>query len=78
MPLERAGDCMMEVGAEIYGPDSLWEGFRTPGLVRFVTGEDFYLSPSNGGPVMYGALDPGLERPHQRAALPLSYSASLT
>jgi len=55
VPLEFAGDCLMEVGNEVYGPGNLWEGFRSPALIRFVSGEDFYISPSNGGPVMYGA-----------------------
>lgn len=53
VPIEKAGDCLMELGTAIYGPENLWEGFRTPALVRFVSGEEFYLSPSNGGPVMY-------------------------
>ena len=51
--MEKAGDCLMELGAAIYGSENLWEGFRTPALVRFVSGEEFYLAPSNGGPVMY-------------------------
>jgi hypothetical protein len=53
VPMEIAGDCLMEVGAEMYGPDSLWEGFRTPALIRFVTGEEFYISNTHGGPHMY-------------------------
>ena len=54
VPLEKAGDCMIRLSEQIYGPKNLWEGFRTPALVRFISGEPFYLSPSNGGPVMYG------------------------
>lgn len=53
IPLERAGDCLEEVGREVYGDAKLWEGARTPFLVRFVTGEDLYLSPATDGPVMY-------------------------
>lgn len=54
IPLEKAGDCMIGAKEVLYGPENNWEGFRTPALVRFVSGEPFYLSPSNGGPVMYG------------------------
>ena len=53
IPLEVAGDCLMEVGAEIYGPRPLWDGFRTPALLRFITGEEFYLSYTHGGPRMF-------------------------
>lgn len=52
VPIEIAGDCLMEVGAEMYGPGSLWEGFRTPALIRFVSGQDYYISNTNGGPRM--------------------------
>ncbi len=41
-----------QLGAEIYGPKALWNGFRTPGLIRFVPGEEFYLSNTHGGPRM--------------------------
>lgn len=54
IPFEKAGDCLTKVNEMIYGPENLWEGFRTPALIRFVSGEPFYISPSNGGPVMYG------------------------
>ena len=53
VPIEMAGDCLIEIGSEMYGPDALWEGFRTPALIRFVTGEDYYLSATQGGPRMY-------------------------
>ena len=53
VPFEKAGTCMKGLISEIYGPKNLYAGFRTPALVRFISGEDFYLSPSNGGPVMY-------------------------
>ena len=53
IPLERAADCLKEVGDAVNGPDELWRGFRTPGFFRFISGEDFYISASNGGPVMY-------------------------
>lgn len=38
IPLERAGACLEEVGREVYGAGRLWEGARTPFLVRFITG----------------------------------------
>ena len=53
IPFEKAGTCIKGLTGEIYGPRQLNVGFRTPALMRFVSGEDFYLSPSNGGPVMY-------------------------
>jgi len=53
IPLEVAGDCLELLNKTVYGPDNLWQGFRTPGLLRFVAGEDFYVSMSNGGPRMY-------------------------
>lgn len=37
IPLERAGSCLMEVGNEVYGPAQLFDGFRTPLLLRFTT-----------------------------------------
>ena len=37
VPVEKAGSCLQEVGAEVYGPGKLWDGFRTPALVRFIT-----------------------------------------
>ena len=37
IPMEKAGSCLQEVGAEVYGPGKLWDGFRTPALVRFIT-----------------------------------------
>ncbi|RMZ54692.1 hypothetical protein APUTEX25_003070 [Auxenochlorella protothecoides] len=62
IPLERAGTCLQEVGAEIYGPAKLYEGFRTPGLIRFVNGEEFYLSPTHGGPRMYINIEDYISR----------------
>jgi FAD binding domain/D-arabinono-1,4-lactone oxidase len=62
VPMEVAGDCLMEVGNEMYGPDSLWEGFRTPPLIRFITGEDFYISPTNGGARMYVNMEDYLSK----------------
>ena len=53
IPFEKAGTCIKGLAGEIYGPRQLNVGFRTPALMRFVSGEEFYLSPSNGGPVMY-------------------------
>ncbi len=37
IPISKAGSCLMEVGKEVYGQDKLWDGARTPFLVRFVT-----------------------------------------
>lgn len=51
--LSQAGTCLEGAIEQIYGPDKLYEGFRTPPLLRFVTAEEFYLSPTNGGPRMY-------------------------
>jgi len=62
VPMGIAGDCLMEIGADVYGPDSLWEGFRTPALIRFVTGEDFYISNTQGGPRMYVNIEDYLSR----------------
>ena len=53
VPFEKAGTCLKGLAEEIYGPRNLLVGFRTPALIRFVSGEDFYLSPSQGGPRMY-------------------------
>lgn len=53
VPLQKAGDCLLMINSEMYGSKRLWEGFRTPALIRFVTEEDFYLSPTHGGPRMY-------------------------
>lgn len=53
MPMEVAGDCLQKLNDAVYGPEKLWEGFRTPGLIRFVAGEDFYLSYTNGGARMF-------------------------
>ncbi|PSC72038.1 cryptochrome DASH-like isoform A [Micractinium conductrix] len=57
IPLERAGTCLQQVAAELYGPNQAWEGMRTPWVIRFVRGEDPYLSPTAGGPVMWINLD---------------------
>lgn len=45
------------MGSEIYGRRALWNGFRTPALIRFVPGEEFYLSNTHGGPRMYINLE---------------------
>jgi FAD/FMN-containing dehydrogenase len=57
VPLEIAASCLRRVGSRIYGPDALYRGFRTPGLIRFVSQEDGYLSLSGSGPVMYVNLE---------------------
>jgi FAD/FMN-containing dehydrogenase len=52
VPLAAAGACLARLRREVYGPAALWAGFRVPALVRFVAGEDLYLSPTAGGPRM--------------------------
>jgi hypothetical protein len=41
------------MAAEIYGPQRLWTGFRTPALMRLVASEEAYLSNTHGGPRLY-------------------------
>jgi FAD/FMN-containing dehydrogenase len=53
IPLSVAGSCLHEVGAELYGPETLWDGYRTPNLVRFTSGEEYYLSNSRDEPHMW-------------------------
>ena len=57
VPLERAADCMREIGDAMYGPEELWKGFRTPNFFRFIKEEPFYLSVGHGGPVMFMNLE---------------------
>lgn len=38
-------------------PPGLWRGFRTPPLIRFLSGEGAYVSPAQGGPVLYINLE---------------------
>lgn len=59
VPLETAGSCMRLVRDRIYGRQRLSEGFRNLGLVRFVSGEEFYLSNTHGGPRMYINIEVG-------------------
>ncbi len=59
IPMSIAGNCLNEVGAIIYGSGALWNGFRTPALVRFVASEGAYLSNTNGGPRMYINIEGG-------------------
>ena len=61
VPFERAADCLKILGDAIYGPEKLYEGFRTANNIRFISGEDFYLSPANGGPVMYINFEASLQ-----------------
>lgn len=42
---------------EIYGPKALWQGFRTPPLIRFVSNEDAYLALTHDGPRMFINLE---------------------
>ena len=53
IPISKAGSCLMEVGSIVYGPENLWDGFRTPCLVRFTSEEEFYISNSNEEPHMW-------------------------
>jgi FAD/FMN-containing dehydrogenase len=62
IPIEIAGTCLKEVGAEIYGPQELWRGFRTQCLTRFISGEEFYISNTNGGPRMYINMEDYISR----------------
>lgn len=62
VPLSIAGTCLEEVGKEIYGPEKLYEGFRTQCLVRFVKAEPFYLSPANGESHMYINMEDYISR----------------
>ena len=61
VPFDIAGDCLLGMNELVYGSGpsntSLKDGFRTPSLIRFVKEEPFYLSPSNGMPVMYVNLE---------------------
>eukprot|EP00210_Caulerpa_lentillifera_P006113 g5840.t1 len=57
IPIEDMADCLETVGEEIYGDAELWEGFRTPALIRFVSEEDAYLSNTHGGPRMFINLE---------------------
>lgn len=57
VPLEQAGTCMGKIATAVYSNDELWQGFRNIGLIRFMPGEKFYLSPTNGGPRMYVNLE---------------------
>lgn len=53
VPMDTFSDCMEMIGDEMYGSDALWEGFRTPILIRFVAEEEAYLSNTHGGPRAY-------------------------
>eukprot|EP01023_Acetabularia_acetabulum_P065410 TRINITY_DN8655_c0_g1_i3.p1 TRINITY_DN8655_c0_g1~~TRINITY_DN8655_c0_g1_i3.p1 ORF type:complete len:582 (+),score=94.72 TRINITY_DN8655_c0_g1_i3:131-1876(+) len=53
IPLESSAECLEGLVKELYGPRRLYEGFRSPALVRFVGEEDAYISNTNGGPRMY-------------------------
>jgi hypothetical protein len=39
IPLAKAGDCMSALSAAMYGSGQLWRGFRSPALIRFISGE---------------------------------------
>lgn len=59
IPLSHVEKCLPIVLDAIYGEEKLYEGFRTPGLVRFTSGESFYLSNAQGklGPHMWINLE---------------------
>lgn len=55
VPLETAGTCLQSLNRLLY--DGFWnrnsDSFRNPALIRFVSGEPFYIAPTHGGPRMY-------------------------
>lgn len=53
IPLTRAGDCWRELERSIYGDEERWRAFRTQALVRFVSEETAFLSPTFDGAGMY-------------------------
>jgi hypothetical protein len=57
IPLDLAADCLASLRDKLYGAADLAQGFRSPPLVRFVAGEQAYLSPTSGGPRMYINLE---------------------
>eukprot|EP00889_Picochlorum_renovo_P004731 jgi/Picre1/31761/NNA_007111.t1 len=59
IPLTNVAECLPRVLDVVYGDEKLYEGFRTPGLVRFTPGESFYLSNAQGdkGPHMWINLE---------------------
>ncbi|KAI8101866.1 hypothetical protein M9434_006929 [Picochlorum sp. BPE23] len=59
IPLTHVAECLPRVLDVVYGDEKLYEGFRTPGLVRFTPGESFYLSNAQGdkGPHMWINLE---------------------
>jgi hypothetical protein len=59
----RPSHLFMQIGREVYAPDvELWRGFRTPPLIRFVSGEEFYISNTHGGPRMYVNMEDYVSR----------------
>lgn len=56
IPMDIAGDCLQMVLGEI-DSKQLGQGFRTPGLIRFVSQETGYLSPTSDGPRMFVNLE---------------------
>lgn len=55
VPLAQAGTCLKKLSDTVYGGlfNRVSDGFRNPALIRFVSGEPYYLSPTHGGPRMY-------------------------
>lgn len=39
IPVAKVGDCMSALTAAMYGSGQLWRGFRSPALIRFISGE---------------------------------------
>lgn len=52
IPLETMGECFSKFGKLVYD-ERLFAGARTPFLIRFVKGDDGYLSNVNGGHRVY-------------------------
>lgn len=62
VPLAAAGTCLRALSAALYNDSApLWQGFRTPLFVRFVSEEDFYISTTAGGPRMFLNLEDYVE-----------------
>ena len=49
-------DMLMQVVGEV-NSQQLGQGFRTPGLIRFVSQDTGYLSPTSDGPRMFVNLE---------------------
>lgn len=48
IPLRNAGQCMKAFSDALYGEESLFGGFRSQALLRFIKPESAWLAPTNG------------------------------